>query len=94
MKNTDLNELFFGSDASDKINRLNEGLLLIEKQHLGYFKNRLIDSNEDRLHNHYIIITNSHGISINFLHDSDLDQNIKSSCIDLFNSIFNPEIKK
>lgn len=92
-KSEDLNELFYGKDAAEKINKLKKGLLLIEKENSEYFDNRITETNEkDRLHNHYMTSTNSQGISFNFLAKSDLDKNIQNLCQKLFNDIFNPQI--
>lgn len=89
----DLNELFYGNEAAEKINKLKEGLLLIEFENSKYFENRITKNNEkDRLHNHYLTITNSQRISFNFLPESDLDKEIQISCHKLFNDIFNPTI--
>jgi hypothetical protein len=94
MENTEnLNELFYGKEASEKIEKLKEGLLKIEEENSEYFENRVTEKNiKDRLHNHYITITDNLGIKFNFLDESDLDNRIKNSCHKLFNDIFNPEI--
>lgn len=95
MESTDLNKLFYGTDAADKISKLKKGLLLIEKQYSEYFESRTSKLDGiDRLHNHYITVTDSHGMSFNFLEDSDLDRDIQLACHKLFNDIFNPQIVK
>ncbi len=90
-KTEDLNKLFYGNDAAEKINKLKEGLIIIEKENSEYFENRVAKNKEkDRLHNHYLTITNAQGISFNFIAESDLDNDIRISCHKLFNDIFNP----
>lgn len=87
----DLNKLFYGNDASEKINKLKEGLLIIEKENSEYFENRIAKNKEkDRLHDHYLTVTNTQGISFNFMAESDLDKDIRISWHKLFNDIFNP----
>ncbi len=91
-----LDESCFGSDAAEKINKLTIGLLVIEEKHIKYFEERLpkysIDKC-DKLQNHYITATNQEGITFAFLNKSDLDENIRIECIELFNEIFNSKIK-
>ena len=87
-----LNELFYGTEAAEKINNLKNGLLEIEEKHQKYFeerKGKFSKDECDKLHNHYITITNSGGITFGFTNDSDLDENIRKECIELFNGIFN-----
>ena len=87
-----LDELFFGSEAAEKINKLKTGLLAIEEKHNSYFEEKsakFTKEEHDRLHNHYLTITNSGGITFGFTKDSDLDEDIRKECIELFNGIFN-----
>lgn len=88
----DLSKIFYGTDASEKINLLKSRLALVEESHNEYFKGRQskLNVNEvDRLHNHYLTITDSNGIKFGFTDDSDLEIKIKTECIDVFNEIFN-----
>ncbi|WKL49072.1 hypothetical protein Q1W71_04625 [Flavobacterium pectinovorum] len=63
---------------------------MVEEKNSEYFKERQSNDNEpDRLHNHYITITDSNGIKFGFIDDSDLDSKIKSDCHNIFNEIFN-----
>ena len=65
------------------------------KINLEYFKNkpsRRSIEEHDHLHNHYSMITNSHGIKFGFDANSDLDEKIKTDCINLFDEIFKLEI--
>ena len=87
-----LDELFYGNEAAEKIGKLKTGLIEIEKKHIDYFEKREGKFNKDdydRLHNHYITITNPGGITFGFTTDSDLDEDIRKECIELFNGIFN-----
>jgi len=87
-----LNELIFGSEAAEKINMLETGLLEIEENHQNYFeekKGKFSKDECDKLHNHYITTTNSGVITFEFIKDSDLHENIRKECIKLFNGIFN-----
>ena len=91
-----LDELFYGTDAAEKINKFKNGLLEIEERHVKYFEERKgkFGTDEcDKLHNHYMIITNSGGITFGFINDSDLDESIRKECIELFNGIFNAKTK-
>jgi len=87
-----LNELSFGKEASEKIEEFKEGLAKIESEYSEYFTNRKptndFDKN-DRLHNHFIPITDKNGIAFNFLAESDLDETIRKECENLFANIFN-----
>ena len=86
------NELFYGKEAAEKIEKFKNGMLEIEKKHFHYFEQRtkkFIVDESDRLHNHYITETDKNGISLKFLNDSDLSQLIRNECIELFNQIFN-----
>jgi hypothetical protein len=86
-----LDELFFGGEAAEKINKLKSGLLEIEENHQKYFeekKGKFIKDECDKLHNHCITITNSGEIIFGFINDSDLHENIRKECIKLFSGIF------
>ena len=87
-----LNELFYGKEAAEKIEKFKNGMLEIEKKHFNYFvqkpKKSDVDEN-DRLHNHYVVITKNSSISFSFINDSNLDEHIRKECIELFNEIFN-----
>jgi hypothetical protein len=87
-----LNELFYGKEAAEKIEKFKNGMLEIEKRHLDYFEQRpkkFTHDKSDRLHNHYVTQTNNNGMSFNFIKDSDLEQYIRNECIEMFNRIFN-----
>ncbi|WP_269226507.1 hypothetical protein [Flavobacterium eburneipallidum] len=89
-----LNELFFGNEAAHKLDQFKAELLNIEQKNSKYFENRVskisFDKN-DRLHNHYLIITNSDGVTFGFTKDNDLDINVQTDCNNLFNEIFNSQ---
>lgn len=88
----DLNKVFYGEDAAEKLRQFKEGMLDIEKKNLDYFDNRSSKNDiekKDRLHNHYLMTVNTRGITFGFINNSDLDEEIKTSCFKLFNSIFN-----
>ena len=88
----DLNTIFYGPEAGNKIGIFEKGMELIEKKHSEYFKNRKpkyhVDKS-DRLHNRYGTIVNSSGISLYFNNDSDLDIKIVDESRELFKKIFN-----
>tara|TARA_R100001530_G_C4303011_1_gene151013 strand:+ start:139 stop:414 length:276 start_codon:yes stop_codon:yes gene_type:complete len=88
----DLNTVFYGPEAGNKIEIFKKGMELIEKKYSECFKNRKpkyhVDNN-DRLHNHYGIIVNSSGISLYFNNNSDLDIKIVDESRELFKKIFN-----
>ena len=86
------NELIYGEEGAKKIKLLNDGLLEIELKYIDYFKKRKpkYESEEhDRLHNHYMYITNPNRINFSFIKNTELDQKIINDCLSLFNSIFN-----
>lgn len=90
--NVDLNKIIYGGDASEKITLLKNKLLVVEQKHIEYFtkrQSRLNSDEFDRLHNHYITITDSSGIKFGFIVESDLEDSIKIECIDIFNKVFN-----
>jgi hypothetical protein len=90
---TDLNKIFYGEEAAQRLNQFKEGMLDIENKHLDYFNDRVSKDNaeeKDRLHNYYLMIVNSNGVTFRFNENSDLDKEIQTSCIQLFNRIFNP----
>lgn len=87
-----LNELFYGEEAAYKLEQFKAGLLKIEQQNSMYFGSRLSKintDNKDQLHNHYLMITNSTGVTFGFTKDTDLDIKIQTACHILFNEIFN-----
>jgi hypothetical protein len=87
-----LAELSFGKDASDKIEKFKNGLEKIENNYSEYFTNRKAPNDfekNDRLHNHYVTVTDKNGISFVFLEESDLDTKIVEECKQLFKNIFN-----
>lgn len=88
----DLNKLFYGNEAGEKIKKFKDGLIEIEDKYFEYFNSRT-PKNEfdkiDKLHNHYMTNTDLNGITFKFLSDSDLDENIRIECEDLFKKIFN-----
>lgn len=89
----DLNKIFYGEEAAQKLNQFKEGMLNIEANNLDYFNERVSKDNpeeKDRLHNYYLMIVNPNGVTFRFNENSDLDKEIQKSCIQLFNSIFNP----
>lgn len=89
----DLNKIFYGEEAAHKLNQFKEGMINIENKNSEYFIERGSRNNpeeKDRLHNYYIMIVNPSGITFRFNENSDLDKKIQISCIQLFNSIFNP----
>jgi hypothetical protein len=88
----DLNKIFYGEEAAQKLNQFKEGTFDIENKYLDYFKDRISKYNpeeKDRLHNHYLMIVNSNGVTFGFKENSDLNREVQASCIQLFNSIFN-----
>lgn len=88
----DLNKLFYGNEAGEKIKKFKEGLIEIEDKYFEYFNNRT-PKNEfdkiDKLHNHYITKTDLNGYTFIFLPDSDLEKSIRIECNELFKKIFN-----
>ena len=89
----DLNKIFYGEEAAQKLNQFKEGMLNIENKNSDYFNERVSKDNpeeKDRLHNYYLMIINPNGVTFRFNENSDLDKEIQTSCIQLFNSIFNP----
>jgi hypothetical protein len=89
MENTDLNKLSFDIEAAVKIKKFTSGLMLIESNNWEFFDKRIsIFNRKDRLDNHYIISTNSTGITFTFCEDSTLDESIREKCRNLFEEIF------
>ena len=89
----DLNKIFYGEEAAQKLNQFKEGMLNIENKNSDYFKERVSKDNpkeKDRLHDYYLMIVNPKGVTFRFNENSDLDKEIQTSCIQLFNNIFNP----
>lgn len=84
MENRELNKLFYGIAAAEKIEKLMNGLYSIENDNIEYFEAR-----GEKLHNNYIIMINFHGLNFNFLPESDLDESIRLSCFKLVDDIFN-----
>lgn len=90
-------ELFYGENGAPKMKQLKQGLIDIENKHLEYFKEKkstLSFDKHDRLHNHYIMNTNPLGVHFGFMADSDLKEEIKNECQNLFNKIFDLKEKK
>lgn len=88
----DFNKLFYGEDAAQKLKLFKDGMLTIENENLTYFADRISKYNsqeKDRLHNHYLMITNPDGVTFGFNEDSDLDKKIQAECHNLFKGIFN-----
>ncbi|MFB3389868.1 hypothetical protein [Flavobacterium sp. LAR06] len=86
-----LKELFYGEKGAPKMERLTEGLKQIENKHSEYFEGRksaLSSEKNDRLHNHYDMNTNPHGVNFGFRVESDLKEEIKIECQNLFKEIF------
>lgn len=87
-----ISELSFGKEATDKIELFENGLKVIENKYSQYFSNRESPNEfekNDKLHNHFITLTDKFGIRFNFKDESDLDEKIKNECNQLFNNTFN-----
>jgi hypothetical protein len=87
----DFDELVYGDKGAPKMRRLKKGLQEIENNHLEYFEERtspLSFEENDRLHNHYNITSNPHGVYFAIKPESDLPEEIKVKCQNLFNEIF------
>ncbi|MDI5894713.1 hypothetical protein [Flavobacterium algoritolerans] len=92
----DETELFYGNKGAPKMKRLKEGLQKIENKHSEYFEERnspLSIEKHDRLHNHYDMNTNPNGVFFGIKPGSDLKEEIKIECQNLFNKIFKLEGK-
>lgn len=86
-----LKEIFYGKNGASKMEILTEGLKQIENKHSEYFEGRkstLSFEKHDRLHNHYDMNTNPHGVNFGFRVESDLQDEIRIECQNLFNDIF------
>lgn len=83
----------FWEVQSKKKEALIEAFNKIEEKHLSYFKNRpskfSIDDH-DRLKRHYIIYETANKITFAFDPETDLPENIKTECTEVYISLFGP----
>ena len=87
-----IEEILFAADFKDKYKMFIEGLESVNSKYKRYFdsrKSKLSTDEKDNLNLHYWIINQHGNLTFGFLPDSDIDENIKSECVYLFNRIFN-----
>ncbi|QIA06442.1 hypothetical protein [Draconibacterium halophilum] len=80
------------SPYEQKSEEFKEKLLEVEKKHIKYFEERdpvfESDGERDHLHNHWVLWTQSDRVKFGFAHNSDLPDEIKKDCIDVFDQVF------
>jgi hypothetical protein len=86
-------ETLFGNGISEKSEKLEQSLLLIEEKHIEFFKSRppkFEGELHDRLHNHWLMWEENSIIKFGFDKDSTLPPSIQNECINCFKEIYNP----
>lgn len=87
----DIKEVLFGQDYRDKYTRFTEELDNINAKYVDYFDSRrskLCPEEKDSLGLHYWIINQFGTLTFGFLPESDIGENIKIECMNLFDKIF------
>ena len=86
-----IQEVLFNSDYNDKYTRFTEELDSLNSKYTEYFdsrENKLFPEQKDSLALHYWMVNQYGTLTFGFLPESDIDENIKIECVNLFNRIF------
>ena len=89
-----ISEFIYGEEYAEKNKAFSEEMSNLEERHAAFFKNRKpVNETEehDRLHNHYALRTASGQVSFNFSHGSDLPEDIRQECVEVFHRIWKYE---
>jgi hypothetical protein len=80
----------FAARNKEVTDYLNEKFELIQQDYQEWFDEREIDKDNigPNLIDHYTLYQSGHTFTLNFVHNSDLPQEIKNRCIDVFKDFF------
>jgi hypothetical protein len=84
-------EQILGKDRFEKEERFNRALLEIEEKYIDFFRKRPAKNEielHDRLHDHWLMLSDNYKISFGFEKDTDIPQEIIIRCFQKFNEIF------
>ena len=88
---SNISEFIYGDEYTEKNQAFEDEMTALEEKHLDYFKNRpsQIETEEhDCLRNHYNIRTASGQVSFRFNEGSDLPEDIRAECTQVFHRIW------
>lgn len=89
-----IEEILYSDDFNQKFELFKQGLEEINSKYAEYFqlrKQKDFPNEQDNLHLHYWIINQFGRMTFGFLPESDLDEEIKTECNNLFNSVFHSQ---
>ena len=84
-------ELFHGKEIAGREEEFNQALYEIELTHLDFFKSQEPHDESEkhaRLHDYYFVYTSNENITLSFLPERQLRNDIKQSVIDAFTRIY------
>ena len=87
----ELLEFLMGKERYEKEEQFKKSLLEIEEEFIDFFSERKtnhINEKHDRLHDHYLIISDNYSIKFGFENDTDLPREIIDKCMSEFRRIF------
>lgn len=90
-----IKEVLFNPDYNDKYTRFTEELDSVNSKYKEYFdsrENKLFPEEKDSLALHYWMVNQYGTLTFGFLPESDIDENIKIECVNLFNRIFHDKL--
>jgi hypothetical protein len=88
---SEISSFLFGYDYTDKIKAFDDSIIQLDKKYVVYFQSREAKSSQrkhDTALNHYIVLTNAQGVTLQFNNDSDLRHDIKIEIQSAFKEIF------
>lgn len=89
MEDNEANRLLHGENVVSKSVQFDNELRTIEEKHIEYFKSRPGRRSEhDHLDAHYIIFSTGNTIKLVWEKYSDLDEKIKTECIEAFKRVY------
>lgn len=94
--NPDVNDvsmqtIFYNAERKELDDKIEFALLMVEQNNLNYFKSKKYDFEDEpheRLHSHYMIVSDKNGYIINFNPNSPLPETIRNEVIEAFNQVF------
>ncbi len=81
-----------GTERYQKDREFKRSLLEIEQQYIEFFSKREsnhVNEEHDRLHDHYMMISDNYHVKFGFKNDTDLPREIIDKCMSEFIRIFN-----